>query len=241
MREKEQCPVLLSCLSVAGGEEQRKLVGCGISHVCLTLPDSLLCYSLTHSLHSLQEMCDSPPPALIFLPQSPHPHQPKLFTSSRSKLPPQRQVGFRAGGKQDEMNGGGGGGGPSGREVTGSPVHPTPVPWRQGGVDREGRGGSVTHLSPGEVAIGGMRTELKREEGKTAEKHTCPLTFRGDWKRDVSLGGRMQVVNHKTDASWETPGTSMFKPLVIFLRAGEYNPYTDRLADTAKVTQTVTR
>lgn len=68
--QKEQCPVLLSHLSVAGGEEQRKLVGCGVSHVCLTLSDSLLCYSLTHSAHSLQEMCDS----FLHLSCLSHPH-----------------------------------------------------------------------------------------------------------------------------------------------------------------------
>lgn len=76
-REKEQCQVLLSCLSVAGGEEQRRLVGCGVSHVCLTLSDSLLCYSLTYSVHSLWEIRDSftfapppPPPLSSSLPLS---------------------------------------------------------------------------------------------------------------------------------------------------------------------------
>lgn len=72
-KEKERCLVLLSCLSVAGGDQQRKLVGCGVSHVYLTLFDSSLCCSVTHSLHSLWEMCDSsaivpsPNPSFIFL------------------------------------------------------------------------------------------------------------------------------------------------------------------------------
>ncbi len=57
--EEEQCQVLLSCLSVAGGGEQRKLVGCGVSHVCLTLSDSLLLVTHTLRVHSLWEMCDS--------------------------------------------------------------------------------------------------------------------------------------------------------------------------------------
>lgn len=59
-KEKEQSPVLLSHLSVAGGEEQRKLVGCGVSHVCLTLSDSLLCYSVTHTLYIHSGRCVNP-------------------------------------------------------------------------------------------------------------------------------------------------------------------------------------
>lgn len=72
--EKELCPVLLSCLSVAGGKEQRKLVGCGVSHVCLTLSDSLLCYSLALSVFTpgdvwLLCICpvfQPPPPQFFF-------------------------------------------------------------------------------------------------------------------------------------------------------------------------------
>lgn len=42
---------------------------------------------------------------------------------------------------------------PPGKKVTARPIHHTPVPWRQGGVDREEEGGGgVTHLSPGELA-----------------------------------------------------------------------------------------
>ncbi len=97
-REKEQCQVLLSCLSVAGGEEQRRLVGCGVSHVCLTLSDSLLCCSLTCSVHSLWEMCDSfafaPPSPSIFVILDLLALLPPLFTPSRSRIPPQRQVGL---------------------------------------------------------------------------------------------------------------------------------------------------
>lgn len=47
-------------------------------------------------------------------------------------------------------------------------------------MERNCRGG-VTHLSPGEVAIGEMRDEMASEGGKTGEKHTWPLTF---WKEE---------------------------------------------------------
>ena len=61
--------MLLSCLSAAGGEEQRKLVGCGVSHVCLTLLFALL---FTHILSMftlgnvwLLCICVAPPPPPI--------------------------------------------------------------------------------------------------------------------------------------------------------------------------------
>ncbi len=82
---------------------------------------------------------------------------------------------------------------PPGKEVTARPVHPTPVPWRQGGVDREEWKGA-THLSPGELAIGGMRDELKREGGRTAEKHTCPLTFKEIGKGMCTCGFRGEAI-----------------------------------------------
>lgn len=142
--------MLLSCLSIAGEAEQRKLVGCGISHVCLTLSDSLLCYSLTHSPHSLQEMCDSSASVLspnplphFFLFFIIYPNQPSLDASRVYHLQIcgpfffQKQMAF----EQVE-------GRPTGKrrnkrmrtlaipvreEVTVRPAHPTPVPWRQGG------------------------------------------------------------------------------------------------------------
>lgn len=133
-REEERCPVLLSRLSVTAEEEQRKLVGCGVSHVRLTLSDSLLCYSLTHSVHSLGEMCYSsasvlssaPPPFFLF-----------LFSVYSLQLPSERSVGLqqvegRPIGEfwKKTMTI------PKGKQVTGGPAHPTPVPWRQGRVNR---------------------------------------------------------------------------------------------------------
>lgn len=85
-KEKEQCPVLLSRLSVAGGEEQRGLVGRGVSHVCLTLSDSLLCYSLAYTPGDVRLLCNCP------LSQPP----PESFTplTTFSSIPPRRQVGW---------------------------------------------------------------------------------------------------------------------------------------------------
>lgn len=67
-----------------------------------------------------------------------------MFTVSRYNLPLQRQVGFeqvegrhidagRKGWQEEEETLDY----PPGKEVTARPVHPTPVPWRQGGVDRK--------------------------------------------------------------------------------------------------------
>lgn len=162
--------MLLSCLSVAGGAEQRKLVGCGVSHVCLALCDSLLCYSLTYPEHSLWETCDPFafhstnsttttsilnlfPPLKPLLP-------PHLFTGLH--IPPQMQVGLeqvesrpvgtgRMKEKEEEEEDPDY---PPGKEVTARPAHHTPVPWRQGGTGR------ATHLSPEELAAGGLRNEL---------------------------------------------------------------------------------
>lgn len=177
-KEKEHCLVLLSCLSVAGGVEQRKLVGCGVSHVYLTLSDSLLCCSVSHSLHSLWEMCDSfaivpsPNPPSIVLILDLLPSLPPLFTPSRFK-PPQRQVGWsrwRAGRRRSRP--------PATPQVRRS-LQSQYTPHLSLGVTQGWlkRNGGVTHLSPEEVSIGGMKDELKREEGKMVEKQTCPLTF----------------------------------------------------------------
>lgn len=99
--EKELCPVLLSCLSVAGGKEQRKLVGCGVSHVCLTLSDSLLCYSLALSVFTPGDvwlLCICP----VFQPPLHNSSSFSLIISPavslclpppRYKRSPQRQVG----------------------------------------------------------------------------------------------------------------------------------------------------
>lgn len=135
-REKERCSVLLSRLSVTAEEEQRKLVGCGVSHVRLTLTDSLLCYSLTHSVHSLGEMCyssasvlsSSPPP--FFLPLT-------RLLSLFPRTPFWKAGGVWTGGRQahrwvlEENNDNS-----KGKEVTGRPAHPTAVPWRQRRVNR---------------------------------------------------------------------------------------------------------
>lgn len=83
--------MLLSCLPVAGGEEQRNPMGCGISHVSLTL--SICCYSNTCSGHLLSGKCVLMCPLLFMSVTLDLLTQPSPPTSLAYKVPPQRQVG----------------------------------------------------------------------------------------------------------------------------------------------------